>query len=258
MNGELLHLVILPRYLCRVPFMIHWLFQSAAELPAEAHLLSSLSEEEGAALARYTVPKRRADWLLGRWTAKQLVQDYLRRQGGDDLPLNQIVVLADPDGAPFVSLAFGSAEARRLERLPVSLSISHSHGHALCALCAEPGATVGADLELIEARDPSFTADFFTPAEQAAVAAAPEHLRATHVTALWSAKEAVLKALREGLRVDTRQVETALPAVLAEEWSPLEIALDGKLAVRHPGVWSGWGRRREGFVLTTALCLPAV
>lgn len=237
--------------------MIHWLFQSAAETPAEANLLSSLSEEEEAALARFTVPKRRADWLLGRWTAKLLAQTYLRGHGGGDTPLHRIVIQADPDGAPFASLVRDEG-ARCLERLPMSLSISHSHGHALCALCAGPGATVGADLEFIEARDPSFTADFFTPAEQAAVAAAPEHLGAARVTALWSAKEAVLKALRAGLRVDTRQVEIVLPAALSDEWSPLEIALGEELAAGRPGAWAGWGRRREGFILTMALCLPSV
>lgn len=232
--------------------MIHWLFQPAAGMPAEPHLRSLLSEEEAAALARYTVPKRRADWLLGRWTAKQLVQTYLHEQDGGDMPLDRIVILADPDGAPAVSLAHADCGARRLERLAVSLSISHSHGHALCALCAEPGTTVGADLEYIEARDPGFTADFFTPAEQVAVAAAPERLRATHVTALWSAKEAVLKALREGLRVDTRAVEITLPAALTEEWLPLGIEVTAELAALRPGEWSGWGRLHAGFVLTMA------
>jgi 4'-phosphopantetheinyl transferase len=233
--------------------MIHWLFQPAAEMPAELRLLSSLSEEERVALARYTVPKRRGDWLLGRWTAKTLIQRYLREQADDDVSLDRILIQADPDGAPFASLAHEHGATRRLERLPISLSISHSHGHALCALCAEPGATVGTDLEFIEARDPSFTADFFTPAEQSAVAAAPEHLRAAYVTVLWSAKEAVLKALRAGLRVDTRQVEIVPPAALTEEWSPLGVALSAELAERYPGAWSGWGQCRDRFVLTMAL-----
>lgn len=223
--------------------MIHWLVQPAATLPNPLHD-GVLSAAEANVYAGLTVEKRRADWLLGRITAKQLAQSYLDNTTGRAPSLDAIIVAAEPDGAPYASL--GGA------RLPVSLSISHSHGTALCALVeASAGQSLGCDIEWIEPRDPSFGAEFFTAREQAQAAASPEPDVA--LTALWSAKEAVLKAVREGLRIDTRQVEIILPAVLGAEWSPLEIAVSAALASRFPGAWSGWVRRHEGFVLTMAL-----
>ncbi len=224
--------------------MIHWLVQSASSLP-DPLPPGVLSGGEAATLAGLVLPKRRADWLLGRLTAKQLVQSYLQKADQGTPPLDAIAIAADPNGAPYAGL-HGA-------RLPLSLSISHSHGTAFCALVdAAGGASLGCDIEQIERRDAAFGRDFFTTHEQAQAATAPDPDAA--LTALWSAKEAVLKALREGLRLDTRQVEIALPAVLSEEWSPLAVALDAELAARFPGVWSAWVRRHAGFMLTLALC----
>lgn len=66
------------------------------------------------------IPKRRAEWRLGRWTAKALL--------GPD-----VEVLAAADGAPVT----GSGDA---------LSLSHRHGRAL-AVVAGSGIALGCDLE---------------------------------------------------------------------------------------------------------------
>jgi phosphopantetheinyl transferase len=58
--------------------------------------------------------------LLGRWTAKNLVQRYVTQTTGETVALDAIFIGADADGAPYVARGEG--------RLPVSLSISHSHG----------------------------------------------------------------------------------------------------------------------------------
>jgi 4'-phosphopantetheinyl transferase len=228
--------------------MIQWLLQAASALPETPEAL--LSGGETQAYATLTVPKRRADWLLGRITAKQLVQAYLNETGSGPVALDRISIAADADGAPYALLDG--------ERLPISLSISHSHATALCALAAGQGATVGADIEFIEARDPAFTADFFTATEQVAISAAPEALRDLYVTLAWSAKEALLKALREGLRIDTRQIEVTVPAEgrVLDDWLPLEVSLDDALAERYPGECSSWWRRHDGSVLTLALYAP--
>lgn len=225
--------------------MIHWLVQPAAALPATLPP-GVLGETEAAQYAVLTVPKRRSDWLLGRWTAKELVQAHLEKTSGSAPLLETITIAADPDGAPYVSLDGA--------RLPPSLSISHSHGTAFCALCAEPGAAVGADIEFVEPRAPEFVRDFFTTQEMAAVEALAPTERDEAVTLLWSAKEAVLKALREGLRVDTRQVEITLQGALSgAEWAPLAVTLHPELAVRFPGTWTAWARRHGDFVLSMAL-----
>lgn len=164
-----------------------------------------LSAAERETLASLRFPKRRQEWLLGRWTAKQLLKRFCDEYA--TLPLDAISIGNDPDGAPYLSVA-GQG------RLDLSLSISHRNDRAFCALLAPPPkrggptqATVGADLEEVEPRDPAFVRDFFTAAEAERVWRCAPEIRDTLVTTLWSVKEAVLKALRLGLTVDTRRVE---------------------------------------------------
>jgi phosphopantetheinyl transferase len=116
-----------------------------------------------------------------------------------DLPLDAFDIVAEPTGAPVVRLADGG-------RLPVGVSISHSVGTAFCAAWAESGGVlaVGADLERIAPRPEGLVRDFFRPAEISAWEALPPgSARDGFASAVWSAKEAVLKALRLGLSVDT-------------------------------------------------------
>jgi 4'-phosphopantetheinyl transferase len=82
---------------------------------------------------------------------------------------------------------------------------------AVCAIAPSCGA-LGCDLEAIEPRSDAFIHDYFTDEERALVEQAVEDDRPLLCTLLWSAKESALKALREGLRLDTRSV-IATPVV---------------------------------------------
>ena len=200
--------------------MIQWLVQSMADLGEGTDPHSWLNAEEAATFAKLNTPKRREDWLLGRWTAKQLVRSTLQAQRG---------------------------EAWSLERIGIGVEASG-------ALSDQPGYRLGADIEQIESRETAFVADFFTAAEIQSVEQAPEALRASLVTAIWSGKEAVLKAIREGLRSDTRAVECIIePLPLpVEPWQPFTIRTD---PVREPifatlKPWQGWWRSYQGYILT--------
>jgi 4'-phosphopantetheinyl transferase len=171
--------------------------------------LAFLSPAERETLATLRFPKRRREWLLGRWTAKQLLRRARPEYAA--LSLDAITVGNDSDGAPYLSV---DGEGR----LSLSLSISHRGDRSFCALLSPPPsreaaskaltrAVVGADLERAEPRDPAFVIVFFTAAEAERVWRCPQERRDTLVTVLWSAKEAVLKVLRLGLTVDTRRVE---------------------------------------------------
>jgi 4'-phosphopantetheinyl transferase len=255
--------------------MIHWLLQSLDNCPeiaggdAPAGLLC---EEERQRLSTLKVAKRRCDWLLGRWTAKHLIQGYLAESVGSVLSLDRIQIANAEDGSPYSLLQQPNSEH---QRLPLSLSISHSHGHAFCALCPEtdgepmlahngevlaPQATgarwnLGCDIEWVERREQNFVSDFFTAQEVRDVMGTPVEQRDRRVTAIWSAKESVLKSLRTGLRIDTRRITChfAPEDLAAEAWSPLAVLLDSGLVNEFPGAWYAWWQVQEEFVLTMAL-----
>jgi 4'-phosphopantetheinyl transferase len=226
--------------------MIEWLTQRQADcLPPAPSWLTCAERQRLAALK---TPKRRQDWLLGRWTAKRLLQAALARERGQMPPLNAVEIQAAADGSPQAAYLYAG---RRVAAPP--LSLSHSGGRALCALGSglPACASLGADLERIEPRAPGFVLDFFAPAEIESVNRAPPQTRNLLVTAIWSAKEAALKALRLGLRLDTRamvcQIQPVSPAPCA--WTPLGLALD---PARWPGTrpsLSGWWRTLPGYVL---------
>jgi 4'-phosphopantetheinyl transferase len=245
--------------------VIHWLLQSLDDCPeilrsdATPAWLSPAEQQR-----TFKAEKRRRDWLLGRWTAKNLVQRYLAQSTGATPALDAIYIGADADGAPYASCE--GRGARGEGRLLVSLSISHSHGMAFCGLVAleSPLATrpsLGCDLELIEPREGNFLDNFFTAAEVAAVQAvrAVREREAAQgdilTTAIWSGKEAVLKALREGLRIDTRRITCRFDefAAAPQNWTPFAVIVDEGLAAHFPGKWSGWWRIKDRFALTMAL-----
>ena len=193
--------------------MIHWLIQSLDDCPL---ILGSatpewLSEEEQQ--RTFKTEKRRRDWLLGRWTAKNLVQRHLAETTGETVPLAALTIGNDEDGAPYVARGEGRGASRE-GRLPVSLAISHSYGHAFCALIVfaaansplAPRPSLGCDIERIEPREPNFVSSFFAAEEMALVGAAAAGAEDVLTTAIWSAKESVLKAIRTGLRTDTRRI----------------------------------------------------
>jgi 4'-phosphopantetheinyl transferase len=169
-----------------------------------------------------------------------------------DLALNAISVDNDPDGAPFLCV-----EGKG--RLSLSLSISHRQERALSALCASY--PVGADIERVETHAPSFVRDYFTAREADRVFGTPAQRRDVLATVIWSAKEAVLKAVRLGLRVDTRKVEVCdiqgmepsegagRPALDPEAWYEMRIVstLPGEPR------FAAWWRPDDDYVLTLAV-----
>ncbi len=228
--------------------MMYWLTQTLADHPALARaeapegLLSSVEEARFRSLTR---EKRRRDWLLGRWTAKHLAAYYIELVTGRRPALRDIVITADPDGAPRLRSQNGYASI--VDRL--AISISHSHDHAFCALTAAPGYVPGADIEYVEPRDPGFATDFFTDAEIARVRHAPPSAQPLLTTVIWSAKEAALKSLRCGLTVDTRQIVCLPDEPAVDGWAPVMVQCCPELNAQ---VNRGWWRQMGRFVLTLA------
>jgi 4'-phosphopantetheinyl transferase len=184
---------------------VFWLEQDEADVAPNDDWFSA---SEKACLNAHRFPKRRADWRLGRWTAKRALAVYWNKPCS--LPsLAGIEIRPAPSGAPE---AFFEAKPAG-----VTISISHRNGTALCTIAA-PATQLGCDLELVEPHSEAFVADYFTEEEQALIARFPATDEPQLLALLWSAKESALKALHEGLRRDTRSVIVSLgnPAEASE------------------------------------------
>ena len=203
------------RRLADVPAHDDWLG------PAERDVVSGL-----------TMERRRAQWRLGRWTAKQAL---LRATPGLSRRLPDLEIRAADDGAPEAFL--------RSRPLRWTLSISHRDDRGMCAL-APVHRAIGCDVERIEPRSEAFVADVFTDRERARLPSAG-HVRWSMVAAQWSAKESLLKTLRVGLRRDTRSVVVRSIEAPADGWGALEI--EDRDSGRR---WPGWWRPADDHVLS--------
>jgi 4'-phosphopantetheinyl transferase len=238
--------------------MFRHLLTHASEHPALAQGQAPpglLSPREEAILAGLTLLPRRRKWLLGRWAAKRLLDEVAAE--GIDLASGlvcdedwrrQLSILNDEAGVPYV-------DREGQGRLPLSLSISHRGDWGLAAVARLPDATIGADLETVEPRDPALVRQFFSDSEAKRVAGSGAVDRT--VARIWSAKEAVLKAMGIGLRHDTRDIvvgdEIAALAGLAD-WRTLDIQLAPALAARiAPRSLTVLWRDLDAHVVTVAL-----
>lgn len=240
--------------------MIHWLIQSHSAHSGLAQGMPPvglLSDVEWERWEHLTTEKRKRDWLCGRWTAKLLLQNLYREKTGHTIPLDSFSIINNMDGVPLVTGHWSLATG-------YSLSISHSHGYALCAVIEHPHCPIGADMEKIVERVDGFVEDYFTVEEQKRVAGCvlrqeeiptPYATRNTLINAIWSAKEAVLKALHLGLSVDSRAVECLIEPFVEppHDWIPFTIHCDDARLPHPAPPLTGWWRVQDTFVLTVAV-----
>lgn len=218
---------------------VYWFCGEQSDVPSDT---GWLHPAERAVLASLRFEKRRREWLAGRWVAKRALAGRIGASPSPEKLLEQrpmssdIEIRAAPDGAPEVYI--------RGRRASLSISISHRDDLALCAFSLEK-VQLGCDLERIEERSRAFIADYLTERERAAVEAAPVDRRPLVANLIWSAKESALKALRTGLRRDTRSVAVILAETPGEEWSPLQVRDRESSATLF-----GWMRKRDERVLT--------
>ena len=237
--------------------MISWILDEEMPVP-EGNNPAFLNTIELEKLAGKRFPKRRMEWLHGRWVAKQLLQRQHPACRG--CSLSEILIQNETSGLPYASLADGS-------RLPGSLSITHSGPLAASALVLDAKCEVGIDLEKIEPRPAGIFETYFTRHEIAYIhTLSPDDLPKV-ITLIWSAKEAVLKALGAGLSMDTRRIEISFsgsedPKAAQGGWQKFEVALQD---LTKPGAdnltgvglnWDGWRQTYHEFILTIAVSRP--
>ena len=159
------------------------------------HGLAHMAMNETERAQFYALPasgKRREEWVLGRFAAKEAARDWIAAHYGLQLANADIEVTTDEAGAP--SLRCPLVGDRPLP----SISLAHSHGHAV-ACAVPPGLTVGIDYQGLErVRFEDVVSGAIAPAEQALLPSASPQ-RDAAVVAFWAAKEATAKARRTGL-----------------------------------------------------------
>jgi 4'-phosphopantetheinyl transferase len=212
-----------------------WLSQTESDVLSGADWLSS---KEQAVLSGLRFAKRRQDWLLGRWTAKQCLCGYL--QLSPEIPvLKTLEIVAAPDGAP--------EPFQDGHHLPLSLSLSHCRDVGLAAVAIQEAA-VGCDVEWISGSILEFIGDYLTPSEIALISGSPAGRQAATATLIWCAKESALKSLREGLRRDTRSIEVSLEHPRhVSDWESFVVT-----CTKTDSEFHGWWRGDRGYVWALA------
>jgi 4'-phosphopantetheinyl transferase len=114
----------------------------------------------------------------------------------------------------------------------------------MCAVTAA-GVQLGCDLEVVEPHGEAFISDYFTPAEQSLLHDTSQETDRM-VALIWSAKESALKALRTGLRDDTRSVSVSVLAMPSGDagWGQLSVQ------TRTAGTLQGWWQHSGSLVRT--------
>ena len=159
----------------------------AGKLPIDAFSPAELDAYRG-----LKTPKRRLDWLAGRFAAKKALGRRLQ-ESGRGIALSSIEILNEASGKPFCRVPEDSWTAVSA----LTFSISHCAEGGLCAVGAS--SAVGVDWEIVALRPPRLIDLILHQTERRPVTALEE-------TRLWTLKEAVLKFLGLGLSCDPTEI----------------------------------------------------
>jgi 4'-phosphopantetheinyl transferase len=203
-----------------------------------------LSEKEQLHWQKILTVKKSQEWLFGRWTAKRMIEQYLKLENiSSFLDYQTVEIKARKNGVPQAFLAD--------KKLPINISISHRAKICFCAL-TQNLVKIGADVELIEPRSKVFLEDYFTNNEQDFLNRKDSNEQEIFANLFWSAKESTLKALEVGLTVDTRNIEI-LPITpeLNNIWQPFF-----SLTKNREEKFFGWWRKSGEYVFTLVTNSP--
>lgn len=162
-----------------------------------------LTQEEYNYYKSLKTPKRAEEWLAGRLAVKKVVARLLEKSSENAATLSNVVIHQDELGKPTVEIR-ETPDARKYE-----ISLSHSNGFvAAAATDSSVFRGIGIDIERVKPRSKAWVEDYFTEEEKRAAEDSQD--KWAYLTALWSLKEASLKALGIGLRIDLQDVNICI------------------------------------------------
>ncbi|HYA80917.1 MAG TPA: 4'-phosphopantetheinyl transferase superfamily protein, partial [Methylocystis sp.] len=168
-----------------------WRASGVPDAASLAEFALTLSDDERAQAARFRFERDRARFIRAHGILREVLARYLA---------------ASPARLSFVRGPFGKPSLAGAE---LEFSLSHCEDLVLVAVsrCGAVGVDVERVREISDAR--SLAARFFTRGENTALAAAPAGERRELFFAIWTRKEAYVKATGEGLSRPLDSFETA-------------------------------------------------
>ncbi|MDB4983274.1 MAG: 4-phosphopantetheinyl transferase [Myxococcales bacterium] len=179
-----------------------WLFEGAEDAPQALadRCATLLSDDETGRMLRFRVAADRRRYLF----AHALVRAVLSRYWSATPPTDWRFV-TNPQGRPEIAPGLAS--------LPLRFNLSHTEGLVACAVAL--GRDVGVDVEHIEppVLDLGIADHCFAPSEVRGLMAQPESARRERFFAIWTLKEAYIKARGLGLSLPLDKFAFELPAL---------------------------------------------
>jgi 4'-phosphopantetheinyl transferase len=164
-----------------------------SEAAAHAAARSVLDGAERARAARFVDATHARRFVLARAAMRLLLGARL------DLPAAAVPLQQTAQGKPILEPTH-----------QIGFNLSHSRDSALFAI--SPPVMIGVDIEAVAPMPEGVARRFFAPAETAALMALTGAARDEAFTRLWTRKEAVVKALGEGLRAPLDCFEAPIAA----------------------------------------------
>ncbi|OLP52975.1 hypothetical protein BJF92_18220 [Rhizobium rhizosphaerae] len=228
---------LLPHRLPQDAVHLHLVDDTQVTDPARLQTYARLlTDDETRRAAAFHAPEHRHQFLITRALLRRTLTHYCPGTPAQDwrFTLNAY-------GRPAIDGGFA---------IGLDFNLSHTRGRIALAICRDP--SPGVDIEWLDRRvDYAGIADLvLTPDEQRDLAALPEALRAQRFTALWTLKEAYVKARGMGLSIPLREI-----AVSFDGSGQPSIRFGGSLE-DDPQRWQVWSLR-EGPAHRLALALAA-
>lgn len=187
------------------------------------NIVNLLTPEEKKIWTSFSYPKRQIEWLGGRIAGKSAALILLEKKSTAQR-FSTCAILSRENGAPEIKWSSSSEQT-------VSISISHSAKYAAALAAREPAC--GIDIQKITEKTQKVVSRFAEPDEIRLLTETMSDLETTQcLTLLWSAKEALKKALLknqpvifQGVRLKSLQADRLIILglqVIGKQW-PAEI-----------------------------------
>lgn len=187
-----------------------WVWDLDIDEASAAALSHWLTLDERQRAAAFRLPVLQHRWIAARAGMRGILGSVLNVS-----PQTPVFALGD-QGRPYLTHP----------EYPYSFNLSHSGTLAAFAVCE---AVIGIDVEELRALPEGVDNMVFSKPEIAALEAEPDARRAATFFRLWTAKEAVLKALGTGLSVSGRSFtvdvsHATTPRLIGADWTDEDIA----------------------------------